>query len=207
MFKRYIVFDKPADQGGGEPPADKPKPEDAPGGSGGGPKAKAITLTFESEEAEQKYLDEKLKERLARKERQAEERERKAREEAEAKALEESQQWQKLAEKRQAQIAELEKRVAELEASEGPAKRNADALKKHVEAQLTGVPEHIQTLLARMEPAEQLEWLTANADKLKPAETEKRPVPPTPPAGGARRDQDLDGLVERKLKSMEYAGL
>lgn len=211
MFKKHMVFDTPTGQGGGSPPAET-KPDDATGGPGSGaPKAKPIVLTFETEEAEQRYLDEKLKERLERKEKQAQERERKAREEAEAKALEEGAQWQKLAEKRQAQIAELEKRVAELEMVEKTASRYGKAIEAQLAAQLADVPEHIQALLTRMDPVERLEWLAANGDKLKapaanPPATPPGFVPPTPPPAQNGRANGLDGVIERKIKSAEYAG-
>lgn len=209
MFKNHIVFDASTDRSGGTPPADT-KPADAPGGSGTGePKAKT-PITFESEEAYQKHLDAQLKERLARQEKQAQERERKAREEAEAKALEEGAQWQKLAEKRQTQIAELEKRIAELETVSQTAARYGKAIEAQLAAQLADVPEHIQALLARMDPAERLEWLAANGEKLKTPPAAAQPagfVPPTPAPAATGRANGLDALIERKLRTAEYAGL
>mgnify|MGYP006931609920 CR=1 FL=1 len=211
MFKNHIVFDAPSDRSGGQPPAET-KPADAPGGSGTGePKAKApIKLEFDSEDAHEAYLTGKLKDRLAQKEKQAQERERKAREEAEAKALEEGAQWQKLAEKRQTQIAELEKRIAELETVSQTAARYGKAIEAQLAAQLADVPEHIQALLTRMDPAERLEWLAANGEKLKTSAAPTQPagfVPPTPAPAATGRANGLDALIERKLKSAEYAGL
>lgn len=126
----------------------------------------------------QAEVDEIVKGRLERAKTQAQKDAEKARSEAEAKALEDGAQWQKLAEKRAGQVADLEKRIAELEAGVEPAKRNAAALQKHVEAQLAGVPEHIKALLTRMDAAEQLEWLSANADKL--TAQSNKVVPATP---------------------------
>ena len=140
----------------------------------------------------------RFKERLARQEKQAQERERKAREEAEAKALEEGAQWQKLAEKRQSQIAELEKRLAELETVSQTAARYGKAIEAQLAAQLADVPEHIQALLTRMDPAERLEWLAANGEKLKappanpPANLPAGFVPPTPPPAPNGRANGID---------------
>lgn len=59
-----------------------------------------------------------------------------------------------------------------------PLARQAETYRKTFETMLTGrlekVPEHIRTLLEKMEPVAALEWLDANSEQLQP-----RQAPPT----------------------------
>lgn len=133
----------------------------------------------------QEELDRIVTSRLERERAKADEATRKAKEAAEAKALEEQQEYQKLAEQRAGKIAELEPQAES-------AKRYQDALTKLLATEKTGVPEHVLALLDKLDPVEQLEWIAANREKLKPVEsvpeTEQKPrgVPATPSRGDQR---------------------
>jgi hypothetical protein len=130
-------------------------------------------------------LDRLIDDRLKRERTKAEESAKKAREEAEAKALEEQKEFQKLAEQRAAKVAELEPQAEK-------AQRFETALLKLLESEKAEVPEHVATLLEKLDPVEQLEWIASNRDKLKPAEPgqpepdKTRGVPKTPQRGDAR---------------------
>ena len=110
--------------------------------------------------------------------------------EAEAeKKLAEAAEYQKLAETRAERIAEHEKRIAELEQSQAQADKYGAALSTYVEKLSANVPSEITALLASMDAADRLSWLTSNAEKFAKAAEQpeaengaaKRPLPSTPP--------------------------
>jgi len=125
------------------------------------PKPAAKPITFDSEEAFQSKVESILKDRLERKEKQAQEREAKAKREAEEKALGEQGKFKELSETQA-------KRLAELEPLEAQVKRFEKALTAYRDSQFKDVPEPIRALLNKMDVAEQVEWLTANASTLAP---------------------------------------
>ena len=91
---------------------------------------------------------------------------RKAKKEAElaAQAAEEARlaqekEWQQLAEKRQARIQELEPLSEDVDRYKG-------AVTSLLEQRRAGLPDHIITLLDKLDPVEQLQWIAENADKL-----------------------------------------
>lgn len=133
-------------------------------GKQAGPTAQSDARTFS-----QADVDRIVKERLERESSKAERAAAKAREEAEAKALAEQGKFKELAEQREKRIAELEAQIADLGKAEATAKRYEKALKEALAAQTANIPEHIRALLDKMEVTEQMGWLAANADKLKPA--------------------------------------
>lgn len=107
------------------------------------------------------------------------------RDEEATKQLEEAAEWQKLAEKRQKQLQDRDVRLAELEAQAGQADKYSKALETYVTALSDGLPDAIMTLLASMDTADRLTWLTANRDQFvqQPTdepEAKKRPLPSTP---------------------------
>lgn len=143
----------------------------APGSTTGGNQAQPQTeRTFS-----QADVDRIVKERLEREQGKATKAAEKARAEAEAKALAEQGDFKALSERQAKHIAELETQAADLAAAQAQLAKYEKALKTNLAAQLAGVPEHIQTLLNRMDVTEQMEWIAANQDKLKPASAPAAP--------------------------------
>jgi hypothetical protein len=139
-----------------------------------------ITLT---EAQLQERIEASLKKRLEREREKGEAATTKAREEAEAKALQEQQKWQELAEKRAGTVAGLEKKVAELEAATTERDRYRTALDGYLKNEREGLPAHILTLLDRLDPVAQLEYIAANRVTLRPATTPAEGPPPSPKPG------------------------
>ena len=129
-------------------------------------------------------IDRILTERLERERKKSDDKAKKAREDAEAKALEDQQKFQELAHQRGTKVAELETSVAtmatELETAKGTAERYQKALNTILAEQRKRVPEHLSSLLDKLDPVEQLEWLASNADKL----SNTAGVPATPKQKG-----------------------
>lgn len=125
----------------------------------------------EFSDAQQEKINEIVQSRLARAREKWEgevEREREqARREAEEQRLEDQEEYRELAEQRQERIAELEQRVSEAEAVTEENERLAAALERTLKAQREGLPEHVITLLDRLDPVEQMEYLADNAEILK----------------------------------------
>ena len=129
----------------------------------------------------QSDVDRIVNERLDRERKKAETQTQKAREEAESKALADQAKFQELADKRGKQVTDLETANAtlttQLEAATAKADRHEKALTKLLAEQLKAVPEHLHSLLSKLDAVEQLEWIAGNADKMK---TATNGVPPTP---------------------------
>lgn len=156
--------------------------------SGGTGQAEGL-ITFKSKEELQSHVEAILKERLEREKRKQEAATVKAKEDAEADALVKNQEWQKLAEQREGKLGELEKRIAELEPYQEKTERYEKALKAHLETQRQGLAAHMLTLLDKLDPVEQLEYIAANREALNaPTQGQdgKRPAgtPATPAPGG-----------------------
>ena len=163
--------------------------EDATGQNSG---AEKPFVTFGSEKEFQEAIERKLQDRLERERRKAETTALKAREEAESKALADQAKFQELADKRGKQVTDLETANAtlttQLEAATAKADRHEKALTKLLAEQLKAVPEHLHSLLSKLDAVEQLEWIAGNADKMK---TATNGVPPTPkPAVSDGFDKD-----------------
>lgn len=124
-------------------------------------KAKKEEKTFTQAE-----LDQKVEERLQHERRKSEKDAEKIRQKAEADALEKNQEWQKLAEKRQTRIDELEKQSTELT----PFKEQAEKYKAALDAQLTErkktLPKFILPLIEKMDPVEAMQYITEHAEEL-----------------------------------------
>lgn len=104
-------------------------------------------------------VDRIIKERLEREKTAREKSAAKAREEAEAEGLKKSEEWQTLAKK-------LEARVGELEPMGEQVTRYKGALEKYLEAEKKDLPKHVLVLLEKLDPADQMEYLTANREEL-----------------------------------------
>ena len=129
----------------------------------------------------QSDVDRIVNERLDRERKKAESVTQKAREEVESIALADQAKFQELADKRGKQVTDLETANAtlttQLEAVTAKADRHEKALTKLLAEQLKAVPEHLHSLLSKLDAVEQLEWIAGNADKMK---TATNGVPPTP---------------------------
>ena len=105
------------------------------------------------------------------------------REEAEAEGLKKSEEWQTLAKK-------LEARVGELEPTAEQVTRYKGAIEKYLAAEKKDLPKHILALLDKLDPVDQIEYLSANRDEIgkglqgvppspTPVTPTATPVPPT----------------------------
>jgi MFS superfamily sulfate permease-like transporter len=194
--EKQATQDKPADQ-------DKPAIQDtgdATGEKGG--TTPSPFISFASEAEFQTAIDERLKKRLEREQRKAEELAQKARDEAEAKALADQQEWQKLAEKHgksaETLKAELDTRLADLEAVNQRIERAEEALAGYLKAEKEGLPESVLELLEKLDPVDQLAYLTKHRDAL----TSKADgVPPSPKPA----DLDQAGQQERGQRKQRMA--
>lgn len=110
----------------------------------------------------QAELDAIVADRLKRANESAERKASRERQEAEERSAAEQGKFKELAEQRQT-------RIGELEPFETKATRYEAALKSLLDVQRKDLPAHITTLLDKLDPAEQLEWIAANQEALKPA--------------------------------------
>lgn len=175
LIWKHIFFE--ADKGNNGASEDGKHTDDATG-TNGGDKPFAV---FTSEKDFQEAIEKRLRDRLEREQKKAETATQKAREEAESKALADQAKFQELADKRGKQVTDLETANAtlttQLEAVTAKADRHEKALHKLLAEQLKAVPEHLHSLLSKLDAVEQLEWIAGNADKMK---TATNGVPPTP---------------------------
>lgn len=145
------------------------------GQQGQSPAATPAPITFADETALQAEIDKRLKDRLERERKKSDVQAEKARAEAERKTLEEQGNFKLLHEKAQARVGELEAAQAEAEAQAKAltekVERYEAALTAHRDASYKTIPESIRKLLEKMDLAEQLEWLSANAATLAPPTT------------------------------------
>lgn len=114
----------------------------------------------------------------------------KAKEDAEAEKLNNAQEFQKLAELRQAKVSELEKQVSELEPLRAKAERLEKALAAQLGAMKKELPVHITALLEKLDVVEQLEYLAANQEALKKPGAAGVPATPNPSGNGKMTDDE-----------------
>lgn len=184
MFKKIQLYSSP-DTG-----ADGQNPVTPPATNGGDQQKPAEEAKFT-----QADIERIIAERLDRERKKAEEKAAKAQAEAEAKALAEQNQFKELAEKHA-------QRIAQLEAIEPKAQRYEAALVKLLEAQRKSIPEHVITLLDKLDVADQLEWIATNQAKIAPPSG----APATPKATGSNttpedREQARNEMA-RRLQSV-----
>lgn len=184
-----------------------PEPNPVPAGTGDTPGQKggeqpAPFVSFSSEADFQAAIDERLKNRLEREKRKAEELAQKARDEAEAKALADQQEWQKLAEKhgKSAETikAELDTRLSELETVTQRVDRAEQALAGYLTAEKEGLPESVLELLEKLDMVDQLAYLTKHRAALV-GKTDG--VPPSPKPA----DLDQTGQQDRGQRKKALA--
>jgi DNA repair exonuclease SbcCD ATPase subunit len=132
---------------------------DAPGQESGG----EVAFTDE----QQAKIDRIIAERLSRAEEKwktkTEKVKAKAKEEAEREKLKQQEEWRKLAEQHEAELNEIK---PQYESASEKLERYQSALSGYLEAARDGVPQYVTDLLDRLDPVEQLTWLTEHADEL-----------------------------------------
>jgi molecular chaperone GrpE (heat shock protein) len=169
---------------------------DAPGQESGD---EQVTFTDE----QQAKIDRIIAERLSRAEskwQEKTERERqKAKEEAERKRLEEQAEWEKLAKQHQTELEEIKPAY---ESASEKLERYQSALSGYLEAARDGVPQYVTDLLDRLDPVEQLTWLTEHADEM------AKPKAPSLNAGeGGDKDMPKRLTDEQKAQFEDILGI
>lgn len=119
------------------------------------------------------------------------------REKTEREQAEKNGEWQKLAEKHTAELSDLKPKLTTAEADRD---RYSEALSKHVKHLRKDVPEHISALLDRLDPVDQLDWITKNQDQIGPGGVQRGNGPNPRPAGQATHETRVQEN-ERKLQS------
>lgn len=130
----------------------------------------SVTTATEPAKTEKTFtqaeLDAIVKERLERAQRKAAEQAEKARADAEAKTLAEQGEFKALAEQRAAELEKAQRALESAKHTEKELERYQTALKKQLDAARADLPTPIATLLDKLDPAEQLEWLAENRAEL-----------------------------------------
>lgn len=164
------------------------------GGEGSGSETVVENASAEERRFTQAEVNALIERRLQREREKLEQAAQRERDEQAARKLEEQQQFQQLAEQLKRQLEaihnESEQLRASLETEQSRATRYAEALAAQVAAQRKALPEHLHSLLDRLDPLEQLQWLTDNADKLRPsAVPPQTPKPDRQAAAAANQDE------------------
>jgi hypothetical protein len=190
LFPKFTHFYLDADggAGGGTPPTDPPADSD--------PKDFDAWLKGQDEKIRAMFdqhvsgLKSALSsERDARKKLEdAEKTAQKEREQLEQEALVKNQEWQKLAEQREARIKELEPMSSEMESLKAANTRYAEVIQAQLAGLRKGLPEHIIALLDRLEPLDQLDYIAKNSDAL--GKKGALGVDPTPPPADPAKVSD-----------------
>jgi hypothetical protein len=182
---------KTDDATGGDPTKNGKTPagDSSKGGEGGAGRAAGMPVTFTSEQ--QAHIDKLVGERLERAQKKWEADQQataeKAKAEAERQRLKEQEEYKTLAEKAEAQVAELEPFKASAE-------RYLEALNGYLEKERAGLPDHILSLLDAMDAPEQLAWITKNREAvIKPA----APNIDAQASGKGKKSGDDDQLKRR----------
>jgi predicted nuclease with TOPRIM domain len=143
----------------------------------------------------QAEIDAIIADRLKRQEESIKKKAQRDADEAAETKLAEAAEWQKLADKRQKSLTEKEARIAELEQEQARAEKYGQALDTYVEKLSSGLPKSILSLLEKMDAADRLAWLAANAEQFASAgddgedpETPAKPkIPATPKSSGSQK--------------------
>jgi len=124
---------------------------------------KSKPVTSESEEALQAHIDAIIKDRLKRAREKSDRDAEDARKKAEQDVLAKNAEWQKLAEQCGTEIDGLK---TELTGSQEKAGRFEKALQAQLDAAKKDLPAAVLTLLDKLDPVEQLEWIAENAGEI-----------------------------------------
>jgi hypothetical protein len=123
------------------------------------------------------------------------------REKTEREQAEKNGEWQKLAEKHTAELSEVKPK---LKAAEDNLERVTTALEKHVKALRKDVPEHIAGLLDRLDPVDQLDWITKNGDQIGNGQPARGNGPNPRPAGQATHETRVQENQQKLQRTGVY---
>lgn len=129
---------------------------------------------------QQKAVDEIVKERLARHKKTAETEAQKAKAKAEEDALAQNKEFETLATQRATRITELETQIQELTSYKDLAEKYRSSLESIVKDQVAKLPMSVQTLVQRLDPNEQIDYLAKHAKEFN-VNFNVVPVPETEP--------------------------
>lgn len=156
--------------------------------------------TFKTEADLQAAIDNRVKERLDRAQRQADEKAKAAAEEATAKALKDNAQFKELSEKQQQALLEKETSLVQTKAQFETVTQERDryksVLEEHVKERRAGLPDSITVLLDKLDPVEQMAWLTKNAATLG-GNGNREGVPATPRQQGNQTEAQKQKAQEK----------
>lgn len=111
-------------------------------------------------------VDQIIKDRLARQKKQDEKEVEKAREKAEEDALKKNSDFQKLAEKHEKTIAELEGQIKDFTDIKEQSKKYQNVLNKYLTEAKKNLPKHVLPLMEKLDIVDALEYVTDHADEL-----------------------------------------
>jgi DNA repair exonuclease SbcCD ATPase subunit len=136
-------------------------------------------MQFNSKDEAQKWLDEQLKERLERKDRQAAEAKAKAEREAAKKALEDQEKYQELYTAENQRVQELEEKLGNYESLEEKHSTYVETVEQIANQRMESLrlPKGVKTLVENMEPASRLQWMQENEEDFS-GSTETIPASP-----------------------------
>lgn len=186
-----LYFDADKGTGGGAPTAgngNDPGPDDDP---------EKKKEPVEEKKFSQKELDAIIADRLKREKEGQEKATEKARKQAEEEALLKNQEFQKLAEDRGKRISELEPKLGELEKATQSSERYKSALEKYLENEKKGLPKHVLTLLEKLDPVEQIEYIAENREAFGTSGPEGVPPSPDPKERKLNEKQETEASKEQ----------
>ena len=128
------------------------------------PDKQAAKVSFTADQ--QAEVDRIVKDRLDRERKKSEEAAEKTRKKAEEDALAKNSQFEELATTRQNKIAELEAQLQEGEKVSATLQQYKDAVAGIVKAQVDKLPKAVKSLILKMDPLEQMQYLAENAKEL-----------------------------------------
>lgn len=159
-----------------------------PGTPSGGPAIEPLTGNDPAKTDDKRFsqadLDAAIKDRLERERKKTEREKLEAEAKAKESALAEQGEFKTLAEQRATEIASLKAQVEDGQKAHKLIDRYTDVLSKTLAAQLSQLPDPIKDLLSKHDPADALEWLAANLDKV----SNLKPVSGLPALGTPKRD-------------------
>jgi hypothetical protein len=198
LRKPFLMFSTDNDSGGdiSEKTED---PENV--GSEEDKQSKEEVVTMKKSEY-QATIDKIVTERLERERRKNEKERDKEKEELELKQLEEKEEWKKLAEKSTAKVTTLEAELAALISLKEKQDKYEKALKTYVDSLRKGIPEHVVTLLDKLDPVEQLEYISANIDALR-----KKPIPESPDPANPEKLSEAEREQYEKQSGFMYRNI
>lgn len=159
-----------------------------------------IEWTPDQQEEINRIMGETRKQERKKAQAELEEKAAQAKKDAEEKELQEKQEFKTLAENRLKELDQLKSENATLKEAKEQGEKYKTALDAHLKAQTEKVPAHIKTLLAKLDPLEQMEFLTKNAKDLG---VKLDPVDPTPPDNSDKEKEAKDKQSKEMVRNVK----